>query len=150
MRKAIHALAIVGILIGIAWAFVDFGFGSVATATGALIAFLTRFERKEGLPGAAPVVDSLSENAQRVLSEIDGSDESDPKGVSLMMMGSSVGFYRPFIWDNHLHGEISGHEGFDPSGVISAVDELVDSDYLIPHYEGDSLLQWRRTRKAQS
>ncbi len=147
MRKTIHVLALIGMLICVVWCFVDFGFGSISAAVAGLIAYLSSFDRKEQAAVAIQPDDNLSENALRFLNAIEESEESDPKGISLMMMGSSVGLYRPFIWDNHLHGQISGHDGHDPSDAISAIDELEDSGFLIPHYEGDSLRQWRITRK---
>ena len=143
-------LSIGGIVLTIVWACFDFGFSSVSGVIASLLAFLSSIQKPESTPSIAAPDVSLSDTARRVIDEIDASEESDPKGVSLVMMGSSVGLYRPFIWDNHLHGSISGQEGYDPTGTVSAVDELIDSGFLIPHHVGSSLLQWRRTTKQRS
>ncbi len=154
MRRVIHLLSGIAILLSGAWLYFSRDFEPLLALIGSIIAFLSSFggSSSESVvtqqSGSSAI--SLSDAANRVLSEIDSSYESDPKGVSLMMMGSTVGYYRPFIWDNHLHGGISDHEGYDPSGIISAVDELVDLSFLIPHHVGSSLLQWRRTSKRRS
>jgi hypothetical protein len=154
MRRVVHLLSGVAILLSAAWLYFSRDFEPLLTFVGSIIAFLSSFggSTPEPIPPQAAVklLPGLSGTADRVLSEIDASDESDPKGVSLMMMGSTVGYYRPFIWDNHLQGGISDHDGYDPSGTVSAVDELVDSGFLIPHHVGRSLLQWRRTTKRRS
>lgn len=128
----------------------DPGLPAISGFIGAILAFLTTFDKKtEALDRAEPSHE-MSQHARRVLTEIESSSESDPKGVSLMMMGNVLGLYRPFIWNNHIHGAISGNDGYDTTGVVSAIDELVGLGFLVPHYVGDSLLQWRRTTRQQS
>lgn len=154
MRRVIHLLSGVAILLSAAWLYFSRDFEPLLAVVGSIIAFLSSFGGASSTgTDTQPVIaitPHLSDTASRVLFEIDSSEQSDPKGVSLMMMGSTVGLYRPFIWDNHLHGSISGHDGYDPSGTVSAIDELVDSGFLIPHHVGSSLLQWRRTSRQRS
>jgi hypothetical protein len=147
MRRIIHIVSIVGILVTAALIFIDPGLATVSAFIGALLAFLTTFEKKPEDLSDSPPNQEMSANARRVLSDIEASDESDPKGVSLMMVQNVLGLYRPFIWS---HGTTSGNDGYDTTGVISAIDELVDLGFLVSHYEGDSLRQWRRTTKQPS
>ena len=154
MRRIVHILSGSTILLSGAWLYFSRDFEPLIALVGSIIAFLSSFDVSTPAIPVSPVATSsgrpLSDEALLLLSDIDGCDESDPKGVSLMMAGSTVGLYRPYIWDNHIHGPISGDERYDPSGKISAIDELVDLDYLTPHYESGSLLQWRRTTKRRS
>jgi len=149
MRRTIHLLSIGGIILTVVWACFDFGFSSVSGVIASLVAFLSSIEKSDVSHPIAPPPISFSDTAGRVLTEIDASDESDPKGVSIMMMGSALALYRPFIYNNHIHGSTSGND-YETDGVISAIDELVDSGFLIPHHVGGSLLQWRRTTKRRS
>ena len=153
MRRVIHLLSGIAILLSAAWLYFSRDFEPLLAFIGSIIAFLSSFggsSSESTVPQS--VVGStlhLSDAASRVLSEIDASDESDSKGVSLMMMGSALGLYRPFIYNSHIHGSTSGNE-YETDGIISAIDQLVDSGFLIPHHVGSSLLQWRRTSRQRS
>ena len=154
MRKLVHVVSLIILVISGFWLYNVRDYEPLLALIGALLAFITSFDRPIPAMPSAPTIMSntspLSDEAMILLSEIDRCDESDPKGVSLMMHGGTVAMFRPFIWENHVHGPISGdYEQYDPSGKLSAIDELADSGYLIPHYESGSLQQWRRTNKRR-
>lgn len=93
------------------------------------------------------VSEALSETALTLLGEIESSNESVTKGISLMLASGNVGFYTPYLWDPMLHSGGQRRAG-DISAVIAAVDELCTAGYLEFHDAGGQLQQFRRTRKT--
>lgn len=147
MRTVIRVLSALGVLVSIGWIVFAPGFEPVLTGIGSVVALLGSFVRAGETPiVATPQSESLSELASSLLEEIDASEESKAKGISLMMMDSVTGGYRPYLWNNHLHGSLKVDVA-DISDVLQAVDELEDRGFLVVHHVGESLRQWRRTGK---
>jgi hypothetical protein len=148
MRVAVRIVSLMAALIGIAWVTASPGFESVLTCLGGVVVFLGSLIEGRKHDEAKPDID-LSPKARELLEEIDSSTESSMKGISLMMVDSVVGLYRPYIWSNTVHGPIQAgpsHIG----DVVSAVQELEKKGFLAFHeQESKSLSQYRRTEKQQ-
>lgn len=147
MRIFLRVLSVLGVLVSLAWVAFSPGFEPVLTSLGCVAAFLSSFAKTSvevEKNGIAP--ECISDRAKALLVEIDSSDESKAKGISLMMIDSVTGGYRPYLWNNHLHGAIN-LEIADISDVLQAVDELENRGFLVVHHVEGSLRQWRRTAK---
>jgi hypothetical protein len=57
------------------------------------------------------------------LCEILKDDRSDTKGVSFMLISDTQGFYVPYLWDNHIHGQLQFAK-IDIATQRMAADEL--------------------------
>jgi hypothetical protein len=147
MRTLIRFLSIAGVVVAIAWIIFAPGFEPILTGIASLVALLGSFVGGgEKTTPSEQSPSGLSEAASTLLGEIDASEESKAKGISLMMIDSVMGGYRPYLWNNHLHGAINVGIA-DISDVLQAVDELEDRGFLVVHHAEGSLRQWRRTAK---
>jgi hypothetical protein len=128
MRVAARIVSVVAALIGIAWVAVSPGFESILTCLGGLVACLGSLIEGRKPDEAQPEID-LSPIARELLEEIDSSTKSSMKGISLMMVDSVVGLYRPYIWSNAVNGPIESRFS-DISDVVCAVHELEKRGFL--------------------
>jgi hypothetical protein len=145
MRILLRVLSVLGVLVSLAWVVFSPGFEPVLTSLGCVAAFLSSFA-KASVEKNVIAHECLSGRANALLVQIDASEDSKAKGISLMMIDSVTGGYRPYLWNNHLHGAIN-LEIADISDVLQSVDELEDRGFLVVHHVEGSLRQWRRTAK---
>lgn len=147
MRISIRIISALGVAVCAGWLVFAPGFEPILTGIGSVVTLLGSFVREGETPKAArPSDESLSALAVKLLAEMDRSEESKAKGISLMMVDSVNGDYLPHLWNDHLHGQLQVRMA-DISDVLQAVDELEGQGFLVVHHLEDNLRQWRRTAK---
>jgi len=150
MIMVFRVVSAIGALIGVAWIIASPGYETILACIGALGVFLSTF-----IPSSSPretvaasEAPALSARATDLLAEMEVSNKSKAKGISIMLlMGGPAGFYLPFIWSNQLHGPIKKPSVGDITDVIAAVSELERLGFLQLHHATKELRQYRRTER---
>jgi hypothetical protein len=88
---------------------------------------LERQLSKAVAPEQALALENLSGAAKALLSEIVKDDRSDTKGASFMLISETLGYYVPYLWDNHVHGALQ-FPMIDIATQRMAADELATPD----------------------
>jgi hypothetical protein len=152
IRITVRLLGIAGFAGGCLWVYSAPGFEPALTLIAATAAFLGSFMESHAAttpPQTVETQPALLPETRLLLAEIDDCSKSKTKGITLMMMDSVLGDYRPYLWNNHLHG--AAHCDLrDITDIISRVDELVALGYLEHHDSTGALRQYRRTRRQPS
>jgi hypothetical protein len=98
-------------------------------------------EHEERKPDSPP----LSDNAKRLLFEIEACCVSTPKGLSIMRVTETVGDYLPHLYPTP---EPSSVRAIDLNELIQAADDLVEAGWLEAHAVENKVTEFRRTSRA--
>lgn len=94
---------------------------------------------------AQPEMPPLSDQAKRLLLEVELCDVSSPKGLSLLRVTETEGDYLPHLYNAQPPSQV---RCFDLNEVIQAANNLVESGWLEPHAAEANVTEYRRTARS--
>ena len=87
----------------------------------------------------------LSEQAKKLLLEIELCDVSVPKGLSILRVAETEGDYLPHLYNAKPPSQV---RCIDLNEVIQATDDLVVAGWLKPHAAEGKVTEYRRTSRS--